>query len=62
MSLSYWSDPYNWAWLPMAKVPFSEETRDTFLPLLSDMNFVQDLCDDLYELFRVSAILMVVIS
>lgn len=44
--------PYNWAWLPMARVPFSEETRDSFLPLLSDMNFVQDLCDDLYELFR----------
>ena len=47
------SDPYHWAWLPQAKVPFSNEIKEHVLPLLSDMNFVQDLCDDLYELFRV---------
>ncbi|KAK7789192.1 hypothetical protein R5R35_014105 [Gryllus longicercus] len=45
--------PYHWAWLPQAKVPFSQETRELVLPQLSDMNFVQDLCDDLYHLFKV---------
>ncbi|XP_068216270.1 phosphatidylinositol 4-kinase type 2-alpha isoform X3 [Palaemon carinicauda] len=43
--------PYHWAWLPWAKVPFSQETRDLVLPLLSDMNFVQELCDDMKNLF-----------
>ncbi|NWW37603.1 P4K2B kinase, partial [Panurus biarmicus] len=49
--------PFHWAWLPQAKVPFSQETRDLVLPRLSDMNFVQDLCEDLYELFKVNQIL-----
>uniref|UniRef100_A0A8C5LZG9 Phosphatidylinositol 4-kinase type 2 n=1 Tax=Leptobrachium leishanense TaxID=445787 RepID=A0A8C5LZG9_9ANUR len=44
--------PFHWAWLPQAKVPFSQETRDFILPRISDMNFVQDLCEDLYELFK----------
>ncbi|CAK6433255.1 unnamed protein product [Pipistrellus nathusii] len=44
--------PFHWAWLPQAKVPFSEETRNLILPNISDMNFVQDLCEDLYELFK----------
>ncbi|KAI5706231.1 hypothetical protein M8J76_013553 [Diaphorina citri] len=44
--------PYHWAWLPQAKVPFSIETRDLVQPLLADMNFVQDLCDELYTLFK----------
>jgi len=44
--------PYHWAWLPYAKVPFSQETKDLLLPKVSDMNFVQDLCDDLQKLFR----------
>jgi hypothetical protein len=48
--------PYHWAWLPQAKVPFSKETRELVLPQLSDMNFVQDLCDDLYVLFKVSQV------
>ena len=46
-------DPYHWAWLPQAKVPFSQEIKDLVLPQLSDMNFVQDLVDDLYILFKV---------
>lgn len=33
--------PYHWAWLQQAKVPFSRETRELILPLLSDMHFVQ---------------------
>ncbi|EEC01224.1 phosphatidylinositol 4-kinase type-II, putative, partial [Ixodes scapularis] len=44
--------PYHWAWLPMAKVPFSAETRDLVLPQLSDMNFVQEMCDELHVLFK----------
>ena len=46
-------DPYYWTWLPYAKQPFSNETRDLILPQLSDMNYVQELCDELYELFKV---------
>uniref|UniRef100_A0A7N6A7G1 Phosphatidylinositol 4-kinase type 2 n=1 Tax=Anabas testudineus TaxID=64144 RepID=A0A7N6A7G1_ANATE len=46
------SDPFHWAWLPQAKVAFSQETRDLVLSRLSDMNFVQDLCEDLYEMFK----------
>ncbi|XP_070804921.1 phosphatidylinositol 4-kinase type 2-beta isoform X2 [Pituophis catenifer annectens] len=48
--------PFHWAWLPQAKVPFSQETIDLILPRISDMNFVQDLCEDLYELFKVDLI------
>lgn len=48
--------PYHWAWLPWAKIPFSSETRDLVLPSLSDMNFVQELCDDMYNLFQVGAV------
>uniref|UniRef100_A0A6Q2Z831 Phosphatidylinositol 4-kinase type 2 n=1 Tax=Esox lucius TaxID=8010 RepID=A0A6Q2Z831_ESOLU len=44
--------PFHWAWLPQAKVPFSQETREQVLSRLSDMNFVQDLCEDLYEMFK----------
>ncbi|KAG8179007.1 hypothetical protein JTE90_014010 [Oedothorax gibbosus] len=44
--------PYYWAWLPIAKIPFSSETRDLVLPQLSDMNFVQDLCEELHDLFK----------
>lgn len=44
--------PYHWAWLPQAKVPFSQEIKDLVLPLLSDLNFVEDLCNDLLDLFR----------
>lgn len=44
--------PYHWAWLPQAKVPFSEETKQLVLPQLSDMNFVEELCTDLYYLFQ----------
>lgn len=44
--------PYHWAWLPQAKVPFSEETKKHVLPSLSDMNFVEELCNDLLFLFK----------
>lgn len=44
--------PFYWAWLPFAKVPFSKEIKELILPQLSDMNFVQELCDELYDLFK----------
>nr|XP_029729406.1 phosphatidylinositol 4-kinase type 2-alpha isoform X2 [Aedes albopictus] len=44
--------PYHWAWLPQAKVPFSQDIKDLILPLLSDLNFVEELCNELFELFR----------
>jgi len=43
--------PYHWAWLPFAKTPFSEEIKELVLAPISDMNFVQELCDELFELF-----------
>ena len=46
-------DPYHWAFLQQAKIPFSNETKELLLPKLSDMNFIQELCNDLCELFRV---------
>ena len=53
----YWlvcvADPFHWAWLQQAKVPFSDDIRDLVLPQLSDMNFVQELCDELLQLFEV---------
>ena len=39
---------------PPSQVPFSQETRDQVMDKLSDMNFVQDVCDDLHSLFEVS--------
>ena len=50
--------PYHWAWLPYAKVPFSPRMRDLVLPKLSDMNFVQDLCDELFNLLKVQSLTM----
>lgn len=44
--------PYHWAWLAQAKVPFSDAIKHHVLPSLSDLNFVEELCTDLYELFR----------
>lgn len=43
--------PYYWAWLPYSKIPFSQETRQRLYPLLTDMNFVQNLCDELRRVF-----------
>ncbi|XP_034988755.1 phosphatidylinositol 4-kinase type 2-alpha isoform X2 [Zootoca vivipara] len=44
--------PFYWAWLPQAKVPFSQEIKDLILPKISDPNFIKDLEEDLYELFK----------
>ncbi len=40
-------------WLPQAKVPFSPGDQDQSLPRYGP-NFVKDLEEDLYELFKVS--------
>ncbi len=47
-------DPFYWAWLPQAKVVFSQEIQELVLPKFSDPNFIKDLEEDLYELFKVS--------
>ncbi|KAK6487444.1 phosphatidylinositol 4-kinase type 2-alpha isoform X1 [Huso huso] len=44
--------PFYWAWLAQAKVPFSQEIKDLVLPKISDPNFIKDLEEDLYELFK----------
>lgn len=51
------SDPFYWAWLPQAKRPFSDNIKNLILPQLNDMNFVQELCDELYELFKVHTLI-----
>lgn len=43
--------PYYWAWTPFAKKPFSDDICRLVLHQLSDMNFVQELCDELFNLF-----------
>ena len=47
-------DPFYWAWLPMAKTPFSDDTSILVLEKLKDQEFVQSLVDDLRRLFKVS--------
>lgn len=47
------SDPFYWAWLPIAKIPFSDETKALVLDKLKDPEFVQCLDDDLRRLFKV---------
>ncbi|XP_002129036.2 phosphatidylinositol 4-kinase type 2-alpha-like isoform X4 [Ciona intestinalis] len=43
--------PYHWTWLPEARIPFSQETKDLVLNKLSDMHFVESLTTELHELF-----------
>ncbi|XP_077972541.1 phosphatidylinositol 4-kinase type 2-alpha-like [Styela clava] len=43
--------PYHWAWLPQASKPFSDEIKDLVLPKISDLNFVENLTQQLHELF-----------
>ena len=50
----YISDPYYWAWLPYASHPFSEYTKQSLLHKLKDLDLVQDLVNELYDLFKVS--------
>lgn len=50
------TDPFYWAWLTQAKEPFMDEICELVLPQVGDMNFVQDLTEDLYLLFRVCSV------
>ncbi|CAH8548046.1 unnamed protein product [Schistosoma rodhaini] len=45
--------PFYWAWLPMAKEPFSDAIKEAVLPLLSDMHFINSLVRDLHNLFKI---------
>ena len=49
-------DPFQWADLPMAKVPFSDDTIFVVLEKLKNDDFVQDMVADLRNLFKVCAI------
>lgn len=44
--------PYYWAWLPYASHPFSEYTKQSLLHKLKDLDLVQDLVNELYDLFK----------
>uniref|UniRef100_A0A915AUW4 Phosphatidylinositol 4-kinase type 2 n=1 Tax=Parascaris univalens TaxID=6257 RepID=A0A915AUW4_PARUN len=44
--------PYHWAWLPMAKNPFSEEIIGLVLPSIDSTGFVKELCEDLRKIFK----------
>ena len=52
--MAVYVDPYHWAWLSEARSPFSTEIKNLVLSQLSDMNFVESLTMQLYELFSVS--------
>jgi phosphatidylinositol 4-kinase type 2 len=58
VSDSWRAYPYHWAWLPQAKKPFSDEIKRLILPQISDANFIQNLCDDLYILFEVCKLII----
>ncbi|CAH8556039.1 unnamed protein product [Heterobilharzia americana] len=45
--------PFYWAWLPMAKEPFSDSIKEAILPLLSDIHFINGLVHDLHNLFEI---------
>ena len=47
------ADPFYWAWLEQAKIPFSDHTCQKVLPLIDDPDFVRDLCMELRKLFLV---------
>jgi hypothetical protein len=48
----YMSDPYHWAWTPMAQKSFSKETVNHILPKLSDEDSIESLVRELHKLFK----------
>ncbi|KAF9970925.1 phosphatidyl inositol kinase [Actinomortierella ambigua] len=54
---SWRSYPYGWLFLPrsLIKQPFTQATRDHFLPLLSDPQWWQKTIADLQRLFRIDS-------
>uniref|UniRef100_A0A914SE02 Phosphatidylinositol 4-kinase type 2 n=1 Tax=Parascaris equorum TaxID=6256 RepID=A0A914SE02_PAREQ len=57
--LQLFEDPYHWAWLPMAKNPFSEEIIGLVLPSIDSTGFVKELCEDLRKIFKMPPQLIV---
>ena len=49
------SYPFGWTYLPAAKLPFSEEVCSTFLPVLSNAQWISELVSDLRRVFEVDA-------
>jgi hypothetical protein len=49
------SYPYGWSYLPAAKVPFSQSTRDKLLPLLTSKLWWDDLMKDLRQICKLDA-------
>merc|ERR1711953_179148 len=43
--------PYHWAWLEQAQKPFSEDTIQLVLHKISDLGFIEELVDELKEIF-----------
>eukprot|EP00038_Savillea_parva_P018592 m.24421 g.24421 ORF g.24421 m.24421 type:complete len:446 (+) comp4159_c0_seq1:284-1621(+) len=43
--------PYHWAYLPQAKNPFSQETANLLLPVLSDDDRVETLVSRVFDIF-----------
>ena len=50
-------DPFYWAWLPMAKVPFSDDIVTLVLDKLKSNEFVQSLVNELRAVFKVIIII-----
>lgn len=47
------TDPFGWVSLKQAKQPFSEETRNLLRNRLENINFIEELCNELKSLFQV---------
>lgn len=46
-------DPFHWAYLPMAKVPFSDDTIFIVLDKIKNDDFVESLINELKTVFKV---------
>jgi len=44
--------PFYWAWLPLAKVPFSDDIAFLIVPKLKDTDFVESLVQELRAVFK----------
>jgi hypothetical protein len=49
------SYPYHWTFLPCARVPFSQETKDLILPQLTSAEWWSRTMDELEHLFRLDS-------
>eukprot|EP00124_Ichthyophonus_hoferi_P001529 Ihof_evm14s81 gene=Ihof_evmTU14s81 len=47
--------PYYWAWLPQAKVPFSQELKAEIYPLVTDEAFIESTLQEIYAVFKEDA-------